>query len=188
MNQSATAHEPAPLFKTPRQLITAVVLAFLVPVTIILLLVNLVMSAARPSAGSDALHPEAVAQRIQPVARFTLVDASAPKLAKTGQQVYESTCTACHGAGVAGAPKFGDAALWAPLIATGLDAMLKVALAGKGAMPARGGNPNLSDFEIERAVVYMANHAGGSFAEPVEPSESTESTEPAATAAPTEQQ
>jgi len=168
MNQTATAHEPSPLFKTPRQLITAVVLAFTVPVIIILLLVDLVTSATKIAAGSDAMHPEAIAQRIKPVAGFSLVDANAPKVARTGQQIYESTCSACHGAGVAGAPKFGEAGAWVPLIASGLDAMLKVALEGKGAMPARGGNPGLSDLEVERAVVYMANHAGGSFAEPVE--------------------
>jgi len=174
MNQTApgevTAHEPNPLFKTPKQLITAVILAFTVPVLIILLLVNLVTSAHKIGAGSDAMHPEAIALRIKPVASFALVDANAPKLAKTGLQVYESTCSACHGAGIAGAPKFGDTGVWAPLIATGLDAMLKVALEGKGAMPAKGGNPGLSDFEIERAVVYMANQSGGNFAEPVEPS------------------
>jgi len=175
MNQTAPgeaiAHEPKPLFKTPQQLITAVILAFTVPVIIILLLVNLVTSAHKIGAGSDAMHPEAIALRIKPVAGFSLVDANAPKLAKTGQQVYESTCSACHGAGIAGAPKFGDAGVWAPLIATGLDAMLKIALEGKGAMPAKGGNPGLSDFEIERAVVYMANQSGGGFAEPEEPAE-----------------
>jgi len=164
----ATTHEPGPLFKTPKQLITAVILAFTVPVIIILLLVNLVTSANKIGVGSDVMHPEAIALRIKPVAGFTLVDANAPKLARTGQQVYESTCSACHGAGIAGAPKFGDTAMWAPLIATGLDAMLNIALEGKGAMPARGGNPGLSDFELERAVVYMANQSGGSFAEPVE--------------------
>jgi len=173
MNQTAhgevSVHEPSPLFKTPQQLITAVILAFIVPVIIILLLVNLVTSANKVGAGSDALHPEAIALRIKPVANFSLVDANAPKLAKTGQQVYESTCSACHGAGIAGAPKFGDAGVWTPLIAAGLDAMLKVALEGKGAMPARGGNPTLSDFEIERAVVYMANQSGGSLPEPEEP-------------------
>jgi len=172
MNQTAhgeaTAHEPSPLFKTPKQLITAVILAFTVPVIIILLLVNLVTSSHKTGAGSDALHPEAIALRIKPIAGFSLIDANAPKLAKTGQQVYDATCSACHGAGIAGAPKFGDASVWAPLIATGLDAMLKIALEGKGAMPAKGGNPGLSDFEIERAVVYMANQSGGSFAEPVE--------------------
>jgi len=178
MNQTApgeaTVHEPAPLFKTPRQLITAVILAFTVPVIIILLLVNLVTSATKVGAGSDAMHPESIALRIRPVAGFSLIDVNAPKLAKTGLQVYESTCSACHGAGIAGAPKFGDAGVWAPLIAAGLEAMLHVALQGKGAMPAKGGNPGLSDFEIERAVVYMANQSGGSFAEPVEPEAAAE--------------
>lgn len=174
MNHTAEAHtedhaeEHASLFKTPQQLITAIILAFIIPVVVILLLVNLVTSGNRVGAGSDALQPEAVASRIQPVAKFTLVDASAPKEQKTGIQVYESTCSACHSAGVAGAPKVGDAGAWAPLIQSGMAEMLKIALAGKGAMPARGGNPALTDLEIERAVVHMANQSGGSFPEPVE--------------------
>lgn len=174
MNHTAEAHtednaeEHASLFKTPQQLITAIVLAFIIPVIVILLLVNLVTSGSRIGAGSNALQPEAIASRIQPVAKFTLVDASAPKEQKTGIQVYESTCSACHSAGVAGAPKVGDSGAWAPLIQSGMAEMLKIALEGKGAMPARGGNPGLTDLEIARAVVHMANQSGGSFPEPVE--------------------
>lgn len=155
--------------KTPKQLIVTVLLAFIVPIIIIFLLINLVLSGSIQGAGSQALTPEAVASRIKPVAGFALVDANAPKVFKTGQQVYDSTCTACHGAGVAGAPKVGDAAAWAPLIGSGMDALMKIALEGKGAMPAKGGNPTLSDFEIARAVVYMANQSGGSLPEPEEP-------------------
>ena len=155
--------------KTPRQLITTVVLAFVIPVVVILLLVKLVISSTHMGSGSDALSPEAVATRIKPVASFALVDANAPKVFKTGQQVFESTCTACHTAGVAGAPKFGDSAAWAPLIESGMDTMLKIALEGKGGMPPKGGNPALDDFEIARAIVYMANQSGGSLPEPEEP-------------------
>ncbi|MCB5363717.1 cytochrome c5 family protein [Pusillimonas sp. CC-YST705] len=174
MNQTADnaekhneAHE-GPI-KTPKQLVVTIILAFIVPIIIILLLINLVVSGSFQGAGSQALTPEAIASRIKPVAGFALVDANAPKVFKTGQQVYESTCTACHAAGVAGAPKTGDTAAWAPLIDSGMQALMKVALEGKGAMPPKGGNPTLSDFEIERAVVYMANQAGGSFPEPAEP-------------------
>ncbi|PVY68090.1 c-type cytochrome [Pusillimonas noertemannii] len=157
------------LIKTPKQLIVTVVLAFIVPVIIIFLLIRLVISSAIPAAGSDAQTPEAIASRIKPVAGFALVDANAPKVFKTGEQVFESTCSACHTAGVAGAPKLGDTAAWAPLIKEGYESMLQIALHGKGAMPAKGGNPTLSDFEIERAVVYMANKGGASFDEPAEP-------------------
>ncbi len=155
--------------KTPKQLIVTVVLAFIVPIVIIFLLIRMVLSGYQAGAGSTAQSAEAIASRIKPVATFALVDANAPKVFKTGQQVYESTCVACHGAGVAGAPKHGDKAAWAPLIATGLDEMVRIAIEGKGAMPPKGGNPTLSDFEIERAVVYMANDAGASFEEPAEP-------------------
>ncbi len=163
----AEAHE-GPI-KTPKQLVVTVILAFIVPVLIIFLLINLVVSSSTRGAGSQALTPEAIASRIKPVAGFALVDANAPKVFKTGQQVYESTCTACHAAGIAGAPKMGDAAAWAPLIGSGMEAMMKIALEGKGAMPPKGGNPTLSDFEIQRAIVYMANQSGGTFPEPAEP-------------------
>lgn len=171
------------LIKTPKQLIVTIVLAFIVPVIIIFLLIRLVISSMVPNAGSGAQSPEAIASRIKPVAGFALVDANAPKVFKTGQQVFESTCSACHTAGVAGAPKLGDKAAWAPLIKEGYDSMLQIALHGKGAMPAKGGNPTLSDFEIERAVVYMANQSGASFDEPAEPAAEGEKTAAGATQA-----
>ena len=65
-------------------------------------------------------------------------------------------CTACHTAGVAGAPRFGDKAAWSPRIAKGKDALYHSALTGKGAMPAKGGNPSLSDADVKAAVDYMA--------------------------------
>ena len=65
---------------------------------------------------------------------------------------------ACHGTGVAGAPKFGDKAAWAPFIATGMDAMLKVAINGKGAMPPRGAS-TATDDELRAAIQYMVDHA-----------------------------
>jgi cytochrome c5 len=71
----------------------------------------------------------------------------------------------CHGAGLSGAPKFGDAAAWAPRVKAGYEALLASALKGKGSMTAQGGG-DFSDFEIGRAVVYMANQAGASFPEP----------------------
>lgn len=72
-----------------------------------------------------------------------------------GKEVYEATCAACHGAGVAGAPKLGDKEAWAPRIKTGAAALHASALKGKGVMPAKGGNAALSDADVSAAVDYM---------------------------------
>jgi cytochrome c5 len=170
-NEQEHIEEHSSPIKTPKQLIVTVILAFVVPIAIIILLVNMVASGAKVGAGSDTLSTEAVTKRIAPVAGFELVDANAPKVFKTGEQVFQAVCTACHTAGVAGAPKVGDNAAWAPFIKSGFDAMMNVALHGKGGMPAKGGNPTLSDFEVARAVVYMANKSGGSLPEPAAPAE-----------------
>ncbi|MCG2599956.1 c-type cytochrome [Achromobacter insuavis] len=170
-NEQEHIEEHSSPIKTPKQLIVTVVLAFVVPIAIIILLVNMVTSGTKVGAGSDTLSSEAVTKRIAPVAGFALVDANAPKVFKTGEQVFTAVCTACHTAGVAGAPKIGDSAAWAPFIQSGFDAMMNVALHGKGGMPAKGGNPTLSDFEVARAVVYMANKSGGSLPEPAAPAE-----------------
>ena len=154
--------------KTPKQLILAVLYAFVVPVVVIVLLVMYVTGDHRPSAGSTALTPEATALRIQPVGRVEVKDASDLTTLRSGEQVFAAQCTACHTAGLVGSPKLGDAEAWAPRIKTGYDALLHSALAGKGQMGAQGGG-DYTDFEIGRAVVYMANKAGGKFDEPKAP-------------------
>lgn len=186
-NEQEHIEEHSSPIKTPKQLIVTVVLAFVVPIAIIILLVNMVVTGTKTGAGSDALSGEAVARRIAPVAGFELVDANAPKVFKTGEQVFAAVCTACHTAGVAGAPKIGDNAAWAPFIKAGYDEMLKVALHGKGGMPAKGGNPALSDYEVARAVVYMANKSGASLEEPAAPAEEGAKKEGEAAAAPAAQ-
>ncbi|MEY4752672.1 MAG: hypothetical protein RJA44_347 [Pseudomonadota bacterium] len=75
--------------------------------------------------------------------------------AAEGKAVYEATCAMCHAAGVANAPKFGDAAAWQPRIATGKDTLLASALKGKGAMPPKGGNAALGDADVKAAIDYM---------------------------------
>ena len=154
------------LIKTPKQLIVTVVLSFIVPVIVIILLANWVVRSDKPAAGSDTLGAEATALRIAPVAQLELIDASAPAEVRNGEQVYAMACAACHDAGVAGAHKFGDEQAWAVSVGTGLEAMTLSVINGKGAMPARGGNPNLTDEEIQNAVIYMANAAGGDFEAP----------------------
>ena len=154
------------LIRTPKQLITVILLAFIVPIAVILLIIRLVTASTPLGVGSDAQSQEAVAKRIQPVAGFALVGAEGASEERTGEQVYASTCSACHTAGVAGAPKLGDSAAWKPLIAKGYEELLKNAINGINAMPPRGGNPNLTDLEVARAVVHIANQSGGDFPEP----------------------
>jgi cytochrome c5 len=151
--------------KTPKQLILAILYAFVVPIAIIILLVTYVTSNDRPAAGSDGLTPEAIAQRLRPVGTVQVKDASDLSTLKTGEQVFAAQCTTCHAAGLVGAPKFGDAEAWAPRIKTGYDALLHSALGGKGNMGAQGGG-DYTDLEVGRAVVYMANKAGATFPEP----------------------
>jgi cytochrome c5 len=161
MSQAHDEHE-SPI-KTPKQLILAVIFAFVVPIFAIVLLVKNVGSDAREGAGADALGAEATAARIQPVGAVTIKLEGGPL--KSGEEVFKGQCTACHTAGLAGAPKFGDAAAWGPRVGKGYEALLTSALKGKGAMGAQGGG-DFSDVEIGRAVVYMANAGGAKFDEP----------------------
>jgi cytochrome c5 len=167
--------------KTPKQLVVAVVLAFLVPIFAIVLLVSYVSSETQPGAGSTGLGAEAVAQRIRPVGMVEVRDATDVASLKTGEQVFAAQCTACHSAGVAGAPKVGDEAAWAPRIKTGFDALLHSALKGKGAMGAQGGG-DFSDLEVARAVVYIANKGGAKFEEPKAPAAAASAAAPASAA------
>ena len=151
--------------KTPKQLVWAVVASLVIPIVAIIVLVNSVVSQKTPAAGSDALTAEAVAKRLQPVGRVEVKDATDTASFKSGEQVYAGQCAACHTGGVAGAPKLGDAAAWAPRVKTGYEALLTAALKGKGAMGAQGGG-DYNDVEIGRAVVYLANQGGGKLEEP----------------------
>jgi cytochrome c5 len=139
-------------------------LAFLIPIIAIILLVQLVLS--RPGADPGAMTPEAIAARIQPVGRVEFGPPPGAAGARTGEQIVKTVCANCHQAGVAGAPKIGDRNAWAPHIKEGLKAMVATAAKGKGAMPPRGGDASLTDDEVARAVVFMANQAGAKFKEP----------------------
>jgi cytochrome c5 len=166
-NDHTPAHEGAHTgpIKTPKQLLAAVFFSFVVPVFAIIGLVFYVSSANKPEAGA-ADTEKALAQRIQKVGMVEIRDANRPL--KSGEDVYKAQCVACHAAGAAGAPKFGDTAAWAPRIQTGFEALWNSALKGKGAMAAQGGG-DFADLEIGRAVVYMTAAAGGKFAEPAAP-------------------
>jgi len=160
--------------KTPGQLIAAIIASFAIPVVVIILLANYVNDSTRTGAGTDGLSDAAVAQRIAPIAQLNLRDANAPHVYKTGEQVYQAVCSACHATGNAGAPKFGNAGDWAPRISQGFDTLWHTALTGKNAMPPRGGTSpdDYSDYEIGRAVAYMADHGGAQFADPPAPAAS----------------
>jgi len=165
----ATVHEEAHIgpIKNPKQLLLAVFFSFVIPIFVIIGLVYYVTSDNKPAAG--AVNPEkATAERIQKIGSVEIRDAN--REMKTGEQVFQAQCTNCHTAGLAGSPKFGDASMWGPRIKTGFDALLNSALHGKGAMGAQGGG-DFSDFEVARAVVYMANAGGAKFEEPKKPSE-----------------
>jgi cytochrome c5 len=80
-------------------------------------------------------------------------------VAADGQATYNSACMVCHAAGVAGAPKLGDKAAWAPRIAKGIDTLYENSLKGLNAMPPKGGNASLSDADVQAAVDYMISQA-----------------------------
>ncbi|MBJ9710467.1 c-type cytochrome [Burkholderia gladioli] len=171
---SEAPHHEAPI-KTPGQLIAVIVASFAIPIVIIILFATYANHVFRTGAGTDSLSNAAVAARIAPLAQVDVKDANAPRSYKSGEEIYKAVCVTCHASGAAGAPKFGNAGDWAPRIAQGYDTLLHVALTGKGAMPARGGTSpdDVSDFEIARAVVYMANNGGAKFAEPAQPAAGT---------------
>ncbi len=159
-------------------------IAFVAVIIAIALLAHYAIGAygSRPLANDPTMRPEMVAKRIAPDAKLA-VDPNAPvapaapaQLATPAAQVaavpppaaggkaeaggagkatFDKVCTACHTAGVAGAPKLGDKAAWTPRIATGKDTLYNAALKGKGAMPPKGGNPALSDADVKAAVDYM---------------------------------
>jgi cytochrome c5 len=160
--------------KTPKQLLLAVFLSFVVPVFVIIGLVAYVVNENKPAGSTQAEShalggmtaqdlERAVAERIRKVGTVEIRDVNRPL--KSGAEVFKAQCGACHSAGVAGSPKLGDAAAWAPRISAGFDALVQAALKGKGAMPPQGGG-DFDDTEIARGVAYMANSAGAKFAEP----------------------
>ena len=128
----------------------------------------LLASAALGMGSPPKADEEAVLARIRPLAQVEI--AGAPKSGtpvgnRSGEELYKSVCIACHEAGVAGAPKFGDKAAWAPRIGVGLDVLVKSARAGKNAMPPRGGS-DATDEELTRVVAYIANKGGANFKVP----------------------
>jgi cytochrome c5 len=148
--------------KTPKQLIFVVLLAFAVPIAIAGLLSQLVTSGEKGITDNS----DHVLARIQPVGTVVLAEATGPKGMMTGDQVYGQVCKTCHEAGLAGAPKVGDKAAWGKVIAQGEKTAFDHAINGFKAMPPRGGNSDLTDDEVKRAVVFMASKAGANWTAP----------------------
>lgn len=130
--------------------------------------IGIIAKTFHPSQCVQGNTEAAVLERIKPVGEVVVAAAedAAPGAAKSGEQIVTQTCSACHGSGVMGSPKLGDKAAWAPRIAQGFDTLVKHAITGIRSMPAKGGNPALSDAEIAAAVAHMANGAGASFKAP----------------------
>jgi cytochrome c5 len=161
------------LIKTPKQLIYAVIAAFVIPIFVIILLAYYVSSSEKPAAGSNAFSEESIAARLAPVGTIDFVDASAPRVLKTGEQVYAAACAACHDSGAAGSPKLGDQGQWSSRLTKGFDTLWQNAVNGIGAMPAKGGNSDLDDIEVARAVAYMGKEVGADYVAPEPAAEPT---------------
>jgi cytochrome c5 len=153
---------------TPQEFIISVVAGLLAPLLAIFLIVQLVLgiqAGHKPDVSSEAAQKATLA-RIKPVAQLAALDANAPRVEKSGQEVYDAVCTSCHAAGALGAPKFENKGDWGSRIGQGFDTLVKNAIEGIRQMPPRGGDGDLSDGEVARAVAYMANAAGAQFKAP----------------------
>src|SRR6185369_1164275 len=160
----------------PAKLAVSVVVGVVALVIGIILLTQFAVGVygARSRKDDPAMSDAAVKARLSPVAQVA-VDPNAPAAAAAGgapaaaapagaasgagKSTFDTTCSVCHGTGVAGAPKFGDKAAWAPRLKTGMETLYASAIKGKAAMPAKGGNASLSDADVKAAVDYMATAA-----------------------------
>ena len=154
MNEAHVEDHSTPI-ETPKQLIVVVVLAFLIPILLIVMITQMVTGGLRVEVGGRAMSEDAVAERLKPVGEVALAEASTTPGVRSGEQVVNTVCQTCHGAGLVGAPKIGDKAAWQPRLTQGVNALHEHAIKGIRAMPPRGGNPSLSDAEVSAAVDYM---------------------------------
>lgn len=150
---------------TVGQFVLALLGGLIAPLLVIVMLVNMVLDISDSHIVDE---PKAVAakaeENLKPVAEVNVSEAaSGPHADKSGEEVVKAVCSACHAVGALGSPKIGDKSAWGPRISQGYETLVKHAIAGIRAMPARGGNPELTDVEVGRAVAYMANQSGASF-------------------------
>lgn len=150
---------------TVGQFVLALLGGLIAPLLVIVMLVNMVLDISNSHIVDE---PKVVAakaeENLKPVAEVSVSEAaSGPHADKSGEEVVKAVCSACHAVGALGSPKIGDKSAWGPRISQGYETLVKHAIAGIRAMPARGGNPELTDVEVGRAVAYMANQSGASF-------------------------
>ena len=124
--------------------------------------IGAVATTAAPAAAAAAparSEPAATtpAKATEPAAPAPAASETTASSTRSGEEIFNSACTACHSTGAAGAPKVGDKEAWAPRIATGMDTLLEVAGKGKNAMPPRGTCGNCSDDELKAAIEYMVS-------------------------------
>ncbi|KAF0103195.1 MAG: cytochrome c5 [bacterium] len=150
---------------TPKEFLYATLGGLFAPGLAIVLIVLLLLGIQGRMGQPDAapLSDQAVRERIQPFGKSIAVDPNAPKVERTGEQVYNEVCAGCHASGALGSPKHKERADWGKRLAGGYDTLLTHAIKGFNKMPARGGDPDLSDLEVARGVVYMTNAVGASF-------------------------
>lgn len=139
----------------------AIILAILAAMAVVFYIIaHTVIDASGTQNGQSEMAQKATEERIQPVGQVTAADLSSGAAAgRSGKDVIAASCGGCHIAGVAGAPKIGSKADWEPRAKAGIDAMLKVAVEGKGAMPPRGGG-DFTDEELKAAIEIMVKDSG----------------------------
>ncbi len=110
----------------------------------------------------ESLESQSVADNLKPVGKVAIHSASTDdaKKSRSGEEIFNGICGTCHKTGIANAPKLGDKAAWEPRVANGLKGLMETASKGKGAMPARGGDPSITDAELKNVIVYMTGKAG----------------------------
>jgi cytochrome c5 len=164
------------LIKTPKQLAVVVLAAFIVPIAGILMVIELITGGLKVDMDRPSMSEKAVAQRLKPVGEIALAGsepaqvASAPAApapaggpgasqaqatSNPGEKLYQTICQVCHAAGVAGAPRVGDKAAWAPRLAKGKSVLYQSAIKGLNTMPPKGGAMSAPDPEVRAAVDYM---------------------------------
>ena len=164
MSEHQPHDEHTSFIKTPKQLLVVVILAFLIPILLISIIAGLATRSVDPAA--KVVSDEAITKRLKPVGQVEIAERSDTPGQRTGKQVVEAVCSACHVTGALNAPKIGDTAVWGALIKEGHEHLTENAIKGIRQMPPKGGNPQLTNDEVARAVAYMANQVGANFKEP----------------------